>query len=306
MIAEKLKAELKDFESFRLPAELITVNVLLHFGPKKTQIVGNAKLQVRRKSDQAKPKNSKQPLYTNQDLILTVDYDLTNDQDPAVDFLAKISQQAVKQSDAPEMLCNWTLIFDVDKFSPSNWAIYLSAEVRWAARNYMAQDFKPWYSHFLEYAMNNPRGEKNDDMIHHLRPNNTRSKKVIPMAAKDFYEAVYVPPINEEVSKMIQVSELTTPLFGFQQRTVKWLLDREAADTQDKQAVGRLKNKASEMIHRVKDLDGRDCYMNMPLGIVSNAPEDLVESLSLLRGGILAEEMGLGKNSRTDFANIFT
>lgn len=46
---------------------------------------------------------------------------------------------------------------------------------------------------------------------------------------------------------------------------------------------------------RTKDADGTDCFINHCLGLVTKDQSLLKDSGSQLRGGILAEEMGLGK-----------
>ncbi|KAL2259405.1 hypothetical protein VTK26DRAFT_6921 [Humicola hyalothermophila] len=122
---------------------------------------------------------------------------------------------------------------------------------------------------------------------------------------QDFYEAACVPDkesLNAQVSSM-EVPRLQAKLYPFQRRAVQWLLRREGVhwcqNPQGTEAgirsygpVGISEPPIS--FAPVKDADGNDIYLSPLLGAVTKDPT-LFRYLQDLRGGILAEEMGLGK-----------
>lgn len=116
-----------------------------------------------------------------------------------------------------------------------------------------------------------------------------------PWAPQDFYDSVHVPSKEKDVTADFD-GVLESELYPFQKRAVHWLLRRECVEYTDKQ-VRELP--ASErtlgMIHHhaVEDVDGKSCYVNHLQGVIQRqVPEQETERTS---GGLLAEEMGLGK-----------
>ena len=122
-----------------------------------------------------------------------------------------------------------------------------------------------------------------------------------------FYEASYVPP-QDSIDPALQTAEIpgiTTKLYPFQRRTIAWLLDREHASwtkktgTNETHAQGvatRLRPPSETPISFTvaKDTAGQDFSLSPLLGVVAKDPSRYW-SLQDIRGGILAEEMGLGK-----------
>ncbi|PFH60516.1 hypothetical protein XA68_10830 [Ophiocordyceps unilateralis] len=100
----------------------------------------------------------------------------------------------------------------------------------------------------------------------------------------DFYEAAYVPPKEDDtVSQQIQVPGLETTLFPYQKRSLKWLLAREGMqwscrDSRLEPVPVETPRPSTDSFRVVRDANGRDVFTD-----------------SLVKGGILAEEMGLGK-----------
>ncbi|KAH7402054.1 SNF2 family N-terminal domain-containing protein [Phaeosphaeria sp. MPI-PUGE-AT-0046c] len=113
----------------------------------------------------------------------------------------------------------------------------------------------------------------------------------------DFFDSVYVPPADLQVSPRIQQALSETSLYPFQARAVDWLLRREGVTFSPS---GNLElcneNKSPASFRKSQDATGRPCYVSQLRGMVvpdlASAEGDTLQSL---RGGILAEEMGLGK-----------
>lgn len=111
---------------------------------------------------------------------------------------------------------------------------------------------------------------------------------------RDFYESVHVPD-KTLTPDLGLVTE--TELYPFQKRAVEWMMRREGVQY----SVGQVTpiphvDKEScnvAFYHKGHDAEGNQCYCNPVQGIITrNDPKLGTDCLS---GGILAEEMGLGK-----------
>lgn len=116
-------------------------------------------------------------------------------------------------------------------------------------------------------------------------------------ALSDFYDSVYVPPVDLQVSPQIQHKLADTTLYPFQQRAVDWLLRREGVTYS---ANGLLEpfveDSPPASFILAQDASGTACYVSMLRGlVVSDVNKAKGDALQSLKGGILAEEMGLGK-----------
>ncbi|KAG9196708.1 E3 ubiquitin-protein ligase SHPRH [Alternaria panax] len=113
----------------------------------------------------------------------------------------------------------------------------------------------------------------------------------------DFYDSVHVPPADTDVSPRIKQSLIDTKLLPFQQRTVDWLLRREGVAFSSSGLLESSANTSSPASFRLtQDATGVPCYVSQLRGtVVTNLDAAKGDTLQLLRGGILAEEMGLGK-----------
>ncbi|KAL1793081.1 hypothetical protein ACET3X_008063 [Alternaria dauci] len=113
----------------------------------------------------------------------------------------------------------------------------------------------------------------------------------------DFYDSVHVPPADTEVSPRIKHSLIDTKLLPFQERTVAWLLRREGVAFSSSGLLEPFANTSPPASFRqTQDVTGVTCYVSQLRGtIVTNLDAAKGDTLQSLRGGILAEEMGLGK-----------
>ncbi|KAF1354867.1 SNF2 family N-terminal domain-containing protein [Delphinella strobiligena] len=100
---------------------------------------------------------------------------------------------------------------------------------------------------------------------------------------QDFYDNVYSPPTDLPLPEILAEKVLDTDLYPFQKRAVAWMLDREKP-SEDKHHLS---------FDRTKDANGNECFVSHLQGVVRSTLNS--ELLWEPQGGILAEEMGLGK-----------
>ncbi|KAK5112916.1 hypothetical protein LTR62_003738 [Meristemomyces frigidus] len=117
-----------------------------------------------------------------------------------------------------------------------------------------------------------------------------------PWSPQEFYDSVHVPEKNEEVAAKYD-GVLDSDLYPFQKRALSWMLLREgvAVDINGKVAklIESARPKQSQRIwNPIHDAEGNTCFVNhLQASIIRELPpED-----HTLSGGLLAEEMGLGK-----------
>ncbi|PBP25163.1 SNF2 family domain-containing protein [Diplocarpon rosae] len=126
-------------------------------------------------------------------------------------------------------------------------------------------------------------------------PNVTKAEKWSP---QDFYQSVHSPDKNDDATISMEIDGLTTDLYPFQKRAVQWLLRREGVNwsTQGIKPVAQATNPRLP-ISFIQHMDdsGRICYVSHLFGLVTLDPSPFLTSEKHLKGGILAEEMGLGK-----------
>jgi E3 ubiquitin-protein ligase SHPRH len=113
----------------------------------------------------------------------------------------------------------------------------------------------------------------------------------------DFYDSVHVPPRDTKVAPRIGQALTETTLLPFQERTVDWLLRREGVTFSSSGVLEPFVNTSPPASFRPrKDATGQLCYVSQLRGtIVTDLSAVKGDTLKSLRGGILAEEMGLGK-----------
>ena len=113
-----------------------------------------------------------------------------------------------------------------------------------------------------------------------------------PWSPRDFYENVHVPDLHGSID-LPTLKEPQCNLYPFQRRAIRWLLKREGVSWSANEGDGS--DAAAHGFARTTDADGRECYMSPLLGIATTDKSLVQDSGQTFRGGILAEEMGLGK-----------
>ena len=117
---------------------------------------------------------------------------------------------------------------------------------------------------------------------------------------RDFYDNVHVPEKTSQASAEIRVDLLQCQLYPFQRRAVRWLLQREGVQVESSGQVSSLGERLNSLkipdsFRKSVDADGHECYVSDVFGVVSDNPAELHARYWGVKGGILAEEMGLGK-----------
>ncbi|KAF3770709.1 hypothetical protein M406DRAFT_271973 [Cryphonectria parasitica EP155] len=117
-----------------------------------------------------------------------------------------------------------------------------------------------------------------------------------------FYEAAHVPNPEDTPPEDTEIPGLTAKLYPFQRRAVRWLLRREGIEwTLDgngntiTKEVGYSHFDAPSQFIEANDADGQKCFVSPLLGKITKDYEIFRDLEQNFKGGILAEEMGLGK-----------
>lgn len=118
-----------------------------------------------------------------------------------------------------------------------------------------------------------------------------------------FYEAAHVPDSNANPPEDLPIPGMNATLYPFQRRAVQWMLQREGVqwcrgpdgNRSIVQNVGFQRFDAPSAFAEMRDADGRSCHISKILGKVTNDAAPFANLEQNFRGGILSEEMGLGK-----------
>lgn len=118
-----------------------------------------------------------------------------------------------------------------------------------------------------------------------------------PWTVQAFHDSVHVPDKSMDTSGQYD-DVLDSELYPFQKRTVAWMLRREGVKLRNRQLERipkpELLLSRLSLYEPIMDVDARPCYVNYLQGIITREKPALAEDDKLL-GGLLAEEMGLGK-----------
>jgi len=137
------------------------------------------------------------------------------------------------------------------------------------------------------------------DILNHYLPGGLeRSAAPEPWNPRQFYDNVHVPEKSDEASADIPIIALESKLFPFQRRAVRWLLSRECISLNQDGIITPVE--ASEAVlpdgfRTTYTEDYTRCVVNNAVGMVTTDAKAVLGFYGNVRGGILAEEMGLGK-----------
>ena len=114
---------------------------------------------------------------------------------------------------------------------------------------------------------------------------------------QDFYQSVYTTD-ESDISDHISPKDLTCDLYPFQKRAVQWMLRKEGVEWSPGAGLQSLLSEVSGLPNsfvQARDSHDRECYVSHLFGLVTLDLNPFLASEHRLKGGILAEEMGLGK-----------
>ncbi|KAK5630747.1 hypothetical protein RRF57_006462 [Xylaria bambusicola] len=131
------------------------------------------------------------------------------------------------------------------------------------------------------------------------------SDQGIAISPRSFYKAAFMPTRDDfNDLEAVSIPDLETELYPFQRRAVQWLLMREGIkyDGTDSDGVLQLteyprphKSALPFSFHSFNDVNGQQYYVSDLYHLVTRDITPFQDAENNLRGGILAEEMGLGK-----------
>ena len=118
-----------------------------------------------------------------------------------------------------------------------------------------------------------------------------------PMA---FYDAAFVPSKENHDPITIEVPGLEATLYPYQKRTLSWLLNREGVQWSTSSLAVEPRSSSDDStgmgtFRPARDANGRNVYVSEVFQAITTNLEPFQTAEALVRGGILAEEMGLGK-----------
>ncbi|KAF4455255.1 hypothetical protein F53441_2405 [Fusarium austroafricanum] len=125
------------------------------------------------------------------------------------------------------------------------------------------------------------------------------SERYSTWSPMDFYDAAFVPSKDDKVPETIQVDALESTLFPFQKRTLQWLLQHEGVQWSD-DSPGIVPYTVDDKgivydFKKLTDLNGQEYYLSELFHTVTRDITLFRQAEASIKGGILAEEMGLGK-----------
>ncbi|KAF9296961.1 hypothetical protein BGZ74_010078 [Mortierella antarctica] len=137
------------------------------------------------------------------------------------------------------------------------------------------------------------------DLVHFLFPSpTTNDQQLTDNAIKDLYTYLK-PAANKESAESIQPKDLNPKLLPFQTRTVTWMLERECGIVTEYGDVVYKAPTLGEKLPLTWEMAttdaGLELYINRLFGAICVADTNVLAAQVEPRGGILAEEMGLGK-----------
>ncbi|KAH6606350.1 snf2 family helicase atpase [Trichoderma cornu-damae] len=139
-----------------------------------------------------------------------------------------------------------------------------------------------------------------EKLIHAFFAPEERALNSASWSPMDFYNAAHVPPKDDTTSLSIDVPGLHAALFPYQKRTLQWLLRREGVKwSAQGAAIHPLSEEEQkldlDLFRCVNDANNHKMYLSDVFQAITRDPIPYYQASRLVKGGILAEEMGLGK-----------
>lgn len=218
-----------------------------------------------------------------------------SEEDSSPEVRAALKVAEAQGFDPRDEGCLWASVCVSVRQDDNLFHLGLSIEIKWNERVTI------WGS---ERARSASQQALRNEVFRIWYPDLHLTDSTLSWSPQDFYEAACVPDketIDPEVSSM-QIPQLQAKLYPFQRRAVQWLLRREGVRWfQGSQENGGIQpylpptpEKSPVFFTAVKDADGNMIYISPLLGVAARDTA-LFRCLQEFRGGILAEEMGLGK-----------
>ena len=159
------------------------------------------------------------------------------------------------------------------------------------------------------YALRNARqrgiSQHVIDVLRIHGPNQSLADPNTAISPSSFYQAAFVPSRQDfNDLKDVVIPDLEATLYPFQRRAVQWLLMKEGVkyDGTDPDGILQLTDCPQPptatlpfSFHSLSDVNGQRYYMSDLYHLVTRDVTPFQQAEKSLRGGILAEEMGLGK-----------
>lgn len=142
--------------------------------------------------------------------------------------------------------------------------------------------------------------QRTQELINNFFPGPDNGADEPVSSPMDFYDAAFVPPKDGTGTQLIEVPGLEATLFPYQRRTLQWLLMREgkrwSTSFSDVETVSQGSIGLGTMVFRkVRDMDNRVLYLSDVFHTLTTDTSLYQQADVNVKGGILAEEMGLGK-----------
>lgn len=124
------------------------------------------------------------------------------------------------------------------------------------------------------------------------------------LSPRAFSDAAFTPEKDHTGFSTLSVPRLTSSLFPFQRRALQWLLNREGVRWSDRSPNGApgleplSPSSTTDLplsFSATKDADSKLVYVSRLYHVVTRDPTPFSTNKTEFKGGILAEEMGLGK-----------
>lgn len=187
----------------------------------------------------------------------------------------------------------WIMVDAKVEANSTTTTLNLSFKVRWnISTNTNVPPLSPYQRKFRK------------DMLARAYPDlfQTAEKRPSSCSPQAFYEAAHIPGPNDTPPETASAVGLTAKLYPFQRRAVKWMLKREGVEWSSDanghsitENVGFTRFDAPSSFVEMEDAEGTACHISPLLGKVAKDPGSLLDVEQNLKGGILSEEMGLGK-----------